>query len=53
VPSLRVVPTMLSAIEHSGILLNLPDFVSRPQAYPLWEGAVLPLRLGELLLRAE
>jgi hypothetical protein len=44
---------MVSAIEHSRILPNVPDFVSRPEAYPLWEGAVLPLRLGELLLRAE
>jgi hypothetical protein len=35
------------------MLRNEPDLVSRPQAYPLGEGAVLSLSLGQLLLGAE
>ena len=52
-PSLRIVPMMPSNAERMSAVRNRPDFVSRPQAYPLGKGAVLSLGLGQLLLRAE
>lgn len=49
----RPLASAATSLSIRRLIRCLPDGVAGPQANPLWDGAVLLLRFGELLLRPE